>query len=161
MTVINLANFIKARSSNGTQWSYHNASTNSFTVSGQSDNEFNGTYNYASFIYQGAAKNKTGDNFEAGLIMTTNPVSMDIITQGVRERWNVEVWTVVLNPARTEIRKVLTHETWIMASMSYDTSTIEVILSSAVDAVGAIVPWFVLEQRNVGYLPLTGQISAR
>ena len=45
--------------------------------------------------------------------------------------------------------------------MSYDTSTIEVTLSSAVDAVGTIVPWFVLEQKNVGYLPLTGQISAR
>ena len=158
MTVINLANFIKVR---GQQWSYHNASTNSFTVSGHSDKEFDGEYDYASFIYQGAAKNRTGDNFEASLVMTTNPVSMDIIAQGVRDRWNVEVWTVVLNGARTNILKVLTHETWIMASMSYDTSTVEVILSSAVDAVGAIVPWFVLEQQNVGYLPLTGQISAR
>ena len=93
--------------------------------------------------------------------MSSNPVSIGLITQGVQERWNVDVWTVVLDSARDEVRKVLTHEVWIMASMSYDTSTIEVTLSSAVDAVGTIVPWFILEQKNVGYLPLTGQISAR
>ena len=157
MTVINLANFIEA--SGG--WRYHNAKTADFTVSNQPGTGLSGTFNYASFIYQGATKNKTGDNFEASFVMSSNPVSIGLITQGVQERWNVDGWTVVLDGARDEVRKVLTHEVWIMASMSYDTSTSEVTLSSAVDAVGTIVPWFVLEQKNVGYLPLTGQISAR
>ena len=34
-------------------------------------------YEYLSFIYQGAAKNRSGDNMEAGLVMSSNPVSLE------------------------------------------------------------------------------------
>ena len=101
MTVINLANFIEA--SGG--WRYHNAKTADFTVSNQPGTGLSGTFNYASFIYQGATKNKTGDNFEASFVMSSNPVSIGLITQGVQERWNVDVWTVVLDAPATKSAK--------------------------------------------------------
>jgi hypothetical protein len=45
--------------------------------------------------------------------------------------------------------------------MSYDPTTIEIILSSAIDAVGANAPSKVLTGDMVGALPVTGSIQNR
>ena len=45
--------------------------------------------------------------------------------------------------------------------MSYDPETIEVILSSAIDAVGANAPDRVLTKEIVGHLPVTGSLQNR
>ena len=45
--------------------------------------------------------------------------------------------------------------------MSYDPETIEVILSSAIDAVGANAPDRVLTKEIVGYLPVTASLQNR
>jgi phage-related protein len=54
---------------------------------------------------------------------------------------------------------VLTREHWVAAAMSYDPSQVEVILSSAIDAVGATAPTRTLTSKLVGSLPLTGAIQ--
>ena len=59
------------------------------------------------------------------------------------------------------VKKVISQETWLVTGMSYDAEMIEVMLSSAVDAVGAGIPNFVLTRELVGALPITGQISNR
>ena len=88
--------------------------------------------------------------------MSSNPVSIGLITQGVQERWNVDVWTVVLDGARDE-SAVLTHEVWIMASMSNDTSTIEDAVQCSGRCRLSYGSYWREERR---YLLLTGQISA-
>jgi hypothetical protein len=45
--------------------------------------------------------------------------------------------------------------------MSYDPESIEIILSSAIDAVGANAPDKVLTRDIVGALPITGSIQNR
>ena len=45
--------------------------------------------------------------------------------------------------------------------MSYDPESIEVILSSAIDAVGANAPDKVLTKDIVGSLPVTGSLTNR
>ncbi len=45
--------------------------------------------------------------------------------------------------------------------MSYDPSSIELILSSAIDAVGANAPDKVLTRDMVGALPITGSLQNR
>ena len=57
--------------------------------------------------------------------------------------------------------KLLTRETWLAASMAYDPMTVEVLLSSAIDAVGANAPNRVLTTAMVGHLPITGSIQSR
>ena len=60
-----------------------------------------------------------------------------------------------------ERNKELTEEQWLASSMSYDPEAIEIILSSAIDAVGANAPDKVLTRDIVGALPITGSIQNR
>jgi hypothetical protein len=118
-------------------------------------------YPYLSFIYQGAAKNRTGDNLESSLVLATNALSMGYAAEAVQKRWNVRVDSCSMNPATFVVARTLTTEFWIAASMSYDPETIEVLLSSSIDAVGANAPTRVLTTALVGALPTTGQIYNR
>jgi phage-related protein len=79
----------------------------------------------------------------------------------VRKKAKVKVETYVMNSTFTETQRLLTEENWIAASMSYDTETIEILLSSAIDAVGANAPNRVLTRDLVGALPVSGTITNR
>ena len=114
---------------------------------------------YLSFIYQGAAKSRTGDNLQAGLILSTNPLSTGLARQAINGRYHLRVWSVTLNPNRDDVT-VLTQENWVVASMVYDSDAVEVVLSSSIDAVGANAPTRVLTRQLVGALPVTANIRA-
>lgn len=118
-------------------------------------------HKYLSFIYQGAAKNRTGDNIESALVLSANQISMSAVRSAVANRAKVRVTTCVMDNDFNRQTSTLTEENWLAASMSYDTETIEVLLSSAIDAVGAIAPNRVLTRDAVGDLPVSGSISNR
>lgn len=118
-------------------------------------------YPYLSFIYQGAAKNRTGDNLEAAMVMATNPLSMGYANEAVVKKWNLQVDSCSMNPTTFAVAKVLTTERWIAAGMSYDLQTVEVLLSSSIDAVGAETPSRTLTTKLVGNIPTTAQINNR
>ena len=61
-------------------------------------------------------------------------------------------------PEGVPIRRIAM-EKWLMTSMNYDYETIEITLSSAIDAVTAGVPQRTLSQELVGDLPTTGGIN--
>ena len=114
---------------------------------------------YLPFLYQGAAKNRTGDNLEAGLIFANNVLAMNKARQAVKEKWHVEVSVCIVNPTTLEVERTLTSDSWLAASMSYDYETVEVMLSSAIDAVGSNAPSSVLTTSIVGSLPTSAQIQ--
>jgi len=118
-------------------------------------------HQYLSFIYQGAAKNRTGDNLISGLIMSVNPVSMNYAYEAVEYKWNVQMDTCLMNDDFTAVQRTLTREVWVASSMSYDASTVEVVLSSSLDAVSLVLPNRVFTIELVGNLPTTGSIQAR
>ena len=57
------------------------------------------------------------------------------------------------------VDEILTVENWLIASFGYDQQTIEVLLSSAIDAVGTTAPNRVFTTDLVGFLPRTGNIQ--
>lgn len=116
---------------------------------------------YLSFIYQGAAKSRTGDNLEAAMVMAVNELSMGYAAQAVQQKWNVRVDSCVMNPSDFSVGKMLTTEVWLAASMSYDPETVEVLLSSSIDAVGASAPMRALTSALVGALPTSASIYNR
>ena len=124
---------------------------------------FNGqNYHYLPFIYQGTTINKSGDNIESNLIMGNHPLSMAKAQQAVLNRYFVEVNVcIVANNDIDNVKRVLTTDTWLAASLSYDPEVVEVLLSSAVDAVGVNVPNIVLTSEAVGKLPVTSDIQNR
>ncbi len=124
---------------------------------------FNGkNYHYLPFIYQGTTINKSGDNIESNLIMGNHPLSMAKAQEAVLNNYFVEVNVcIVANDDIDNVKRVLTTDTWLAASLSYDPEVVEVLLSSAVDAVGVNVPNIVLTSEAVGKLPVTSDIQNR
>ena len=128
---------------------------------------FNGkNYHYLPFIYQGTTISRSGDNIESNLIMANHPLSMAKAQEAVVNSYFVEVNVCVMsntdiNSLEDGTKSILTTDTWIAASLSYDPDVVEVLLSSAIDAVGANVPHLVLTTAAVGKLPVTSDIQNR
>jgi len=124
------------------------------------------TYYYLPFVYQGTTINKSGDNIESNLILANHPLSMAKAQQAVLNRYFVEVNVCIMknddiNTLANGDKSILTTDTWLAASLSYDPEVVEVLLSSAVDAVGVNVPNIVLTSKAVGKLPVTSDIQNR
>ena len=117
-------------------------------------------WKYLSFIYQGAAKNRTGDNLEAAIVLSVNAISQDVARQAVMQRKHVRVHSVVMDSNYSPKSRRLTTEEWLAATMTYDVEKLEVVLSSGIDAVGANAPSRVLTKSLVGRLPVTASINA-
>ena len=124
---------------------------------------FNGkNYHYLPFIYQGTTVSRSGDNIESNLIMANHPLSMAKAQEAVMNSYFVEVNVcIVANNDIDNITNVLTTDTWLASSLSYDPEVVEVLLSSAIDAVGVNVPNLVLTTDAVGKLPVTSDIQNR
>jgi len=117
-------------------------------------------YQYLSFIYQGATKSRSGDNLQAALVLANNTLAMNIANQLVTGFANVTVENWLMNPSTYQRlrQSPLTPETWLVSSLSYDPETIELVLSSSLDAIGTQAPTRVLTRKLVGALPTTGSV---
>ena len=124
---------------------------------------FNGkNYHYLPFIYQGTTINKSGDNIESNLIMGNHPLSMAKAQEAVVNKYFVEVNVcIAANDDISNVTNVLTTDTWLAASLSYDPEVVEILLSSAIDSVGVNVPSLVLTTDVVGKLPVSSDIQNR
>jgi phage-related protein len=124
---------------------------------------FNGeNYHYLPFIYQGTTINKSGDNIESNLIMGNHPLSMNKAREAVINKYFVEVNVcIAANDDINNVTNILTTDTWLAASLSYDPEVVEILLSSAIDSVGVNVPSLVLTTDVVGKLPVTSDIQNR
>jgi hypothetical protein len=151
-----ITNFIRITDKSGTvQGLYQNGKIDGpITLDGES-------YSYLSFFYRGAARNRTGDNLEAELTLSSNKLAMSIGAQAVQSKWNVRATTCTMNPRDYSVGRKLMSDTWLAASMSYDVERLTVLLSSGIDAVGANAPTRVLTTSLVGQLPSTSSISNR
>ena len=156
MTIVALTNFMEVTNSRGVvRFRFQNSKPGKVIA-------YRGfRYPYLSFMYQGAAKNRSGDNLESALVMSSNAISMGYAAEAAQKRWNVRVDSCSMNPTTFAVGRTLTTENWIAASMSYDIKTVEVLLSSSIDAVGASAPTRALTKQLVGSLPVTGQVQNR
>ena len=156
MTIQALSNFITVKDTAGVvQHRYQNAKIGEVVQLDGFD------HHYLSFLYQGATKNRTGDNLESELYLAPNAVAMNIAREAVVNRWVVEVTTCTMNPKDFTVGKKLTYEVWLAASMNYDPEKLVVLLSSGIDAIGAAAPTRKLTLSLVGALPSTAQIQNR
>ena len=127
------------------------------------------SYDYMPFIYQGGTQNRSGDNSTAALDLAPNKISMSFASQMTNmmgsdgaSKLPMIVRAVVVRMDTTtwvpESNGILTDETWVAAGMSYTTEVLEVVLSSAIDAVNALAPTYSLNTVNVGSLPVTSSV---
>ena len=133
------------------------------TKKGGNTISFNGNkFHYLPFVYQGTTINRSGDNIESNLIMANHPLSMAKAQEAVANKYFVEVNVCIVSNINIDhVKNILTTDTWLAASLSYDPEVVEILLSSAIDAVGVNVPNYVLTTDAVGKLPLTSDIQNR
>ena len=156
MALVALTNFLIIQDATGAvKYRFQNSKVGtSIVLDGQG-------HAYLSFLYNGAAMNRTGDNLEAELVLAANQLSMSYATEAVQQKWMVQVISCSMNPSDFSVGRKLTREVWLAASMSYDPEQVTVLLSSGIDAVGASAPSRSLTSKLVGQLPLTGSIQNR
>lgn len=157
--------------SSAVQYRFQNSEPSS---AGISDSKVAGgaKFNYLSFLYQGATRSKDGNNLESALILAnesndregvpsigTNKLSMSYAAEAVNNGWSVRVSTCKMTDLTfSAVETVLGVDTWKIASMAYDSNTIEILLTSTIDAVGGNIGRF-LTSSLVGHLPVTGRIA--
>jgi len=134
---------------------------------------FNGaTFNFLSFIYQGATRSNDGNNLESTLILANessdregsvgaNKLSMSYAAEAVNNGWSVRVSTCQMTDLTfSSVKTTLATDIWKITSMGYDNSSIEILLSSTIDAVGGNIGRF-LTSSLVGHIPVTATIQTR
>ena len=118
----------------------------------------NERYSYLPFLYAGATRNKAGDNMESAIVFAVNRLVTTSLVEHVEERYMYRIETVSL-AENNEVKKVLQVDLWLAASMSYNDTEVELLLSSAIDAVGANTPNRILTTDLVGRLPVSGSVQ--
>ena len=129
-------------------------------------------FNFLSFLYQGATRSKDGDNLEAAIVLANesedregsigaNKLSMSYAAEAVNSGWSIRVSTCKMTDLTfSAVETVLGVDTWKISSMGYNNATIEILLSSSIDAVGGNIGRF-LTSSLVGNLPITGRLATR
>ena len=121
-------------------------------------------YPFLGFIYQGATCTERRQypiqpsRQTSSMDFCYDIVSMSYAQPTTHIKKQVVVNTCLLNNEFTQVDKVINTEYWIAASMSYDELTVELTLSSAIDAVYTGLPNFYLTEKMVGRLPTTARV---
>ena len=148
-------------SSSGIQWS-----------GPDSRHTANEQFNFLSFLYQGATRSNDGNNLESVLMLANessdregslgaNKLSMSYAAEAVNKGWSVRVSTCEMTDLTfASVKTVLATDVWKITSMGYDQSSIEILLSSTIDAVTGSIGRF-LTSSLVGHIPVTASIQTR
>ena len=115
-------------------------------------------YDYLPFLYSGATVSLTGDNVTADLILSSNDIARSNVANLVNQNYRATILVCRMDADFDTIQSVLSEETWLVSSASYDSTAIQIQLSSGLDAVNANIPRRVLITADVGPLPVTGSL---
>ena len=129
-------------------------------------------FDVLAFIYQGATRSNDGSNLESALVLANessnregavgaNKLSMSYAAEAVNNGYSVRVSTCQMTDTTfSAVKTVLAFDIWKIASMGYDNASIEILLTSSIDAVGGNTGRF-LTSSLVGHIPVTAQIATR
>ena len=119
------------------------------------------THAFLPFGFSGAVVSRQGDNIEASLIFPNSEISRSFLDQAVRDRWAAVVRVVEV----TNLEDADTYPTQlyrykgIVSAGGWGETTLQLSLSSVLDAVGLNLPARSIHQRLVGNVPFTSNIA--
>ena len=116
MSFVALTNFITVTKFDGTN---PNKTGTAFSPYNKFQNGKQGvvsSHNYLSFLYQGAARNRSGDNMTSSLILANSEISMNYAIEAVQEKYHIKVETWLMTDAFAQQTK-LTEEQWLASSL--------------------------------------------
>lgn len=116
-------------------------------------------YAFAPFGFSGVTVNRTGDNTEASLLFPNNSLTRSWAVEATEQQWLTNVQVMLLNPdSSTQYSRL--HQYWgRVTSAKWDETSVNLTLSTILDAVGAGIPARRLTQRLVGAIPVTSTLQ--
>ena len=123
-------------------------------------------YLFAAFGFSGVTVNRTGDGLEATLVFPNNDLTRSWAIDAIESLWVVEVKVLIMDTDATEPTALGDHQavhTYVgqVTSGQWDNVSLNLELSTVLDAVGTDVPRRSLNKSNVGNLPISNSVRLR
>ena len=123
-------------------------------------------YIFVPFGFSGVTVNRTGDGLEATLVFPNNDLSRAWGVSAIESSWLMEVDVLIIEDPDPDTglatTNTITHTyTGQVTGGQWDNTSLNLELSSVLDAVGTDVPRRTLTQRIVGNLPVSNNVQLR
>jgi|TARA_Y100000033_G_scaffold9461_1_gene8579 hypothetical protein len=120
-------------------------------------------FSFLAFGFSGVTLNRTGDGMEASLVFPNNEISRAWGVEAIEKRFRMLVQVLVIDDPNHDTGPTQTHNvvhtyTGIVTGGQWDNVSLNIELTSILDAVGTDVPNRSLTQRLVGNLPISNGV---
>lgn len=116
-------------------------------------------HSFLPFGFSGVTVARNGDNVDASIVLPNNALAQSFALQALEQEWICKVFVGSFDPGSpNEFKKLLYEYEGVVSAGGWDDTSMKLILNSVLDAVTGDVPWRVLEQDNIGPLPITANI---
>ena len=120
-------------------------------------------YQFVPFGFSGVTVNRTGDGMEASLVFPNNDLSRSWGISAIEGSYLMEVEVLIIEDSDPESGLTASHTTvhtytGQVTGGQWDNVSLNLELSSVLDAVGTDVPRRSLTQRMVGNLPISNSV---
>jgi hypothetical protein len=116
-------------------------------------------YVFAAFGFSGSTVDIQAGNVSASMVFDANELDLVVFTQAASEYWLASIRTVWLDPEDLGETETYSEELYSITGYDSDLIRLSVRLGSPLDAISQNAPRRALNQKIVGALPSTGQIS--
>ena len=121
------------------------------------------SYQFAAFGFSGVTVNRTGDGLEASLVFPNNALTRGWGVEAIENSYVMEVEVLIIEDSDPTSGLTAAHTavhtyTGVVTGGQWDNVSLNLELSSILDAVGTDVPRRSLTQRLVGNLPITNGV---
>ena len=117
------------------------------------------TYGFVPFGFSGVTVNRTGDGLEASVVFPNNSLTRGWAVTAIKEHYVMEVDLLIIDSDnRNGSHDVVHTYTGQVTSGQWDNVSLNIQLSSALDAVGTDIPRRSLSRRLIGNLPITNNV---
>ena len=122
----------------------------------------NGThsYDFVPFGFSGVTVNRTGDGMEATLVFPNNDLSRGWAVLAIRDHYVVEVEVLIVDSSNPSsgTHTTVHNYTGQITGGTWDNVSLNLQLSSVLDAVGTDIPRRSLTKKLVGNLPVSNNV---
>jgi len=123
-------------------------------------------YNFVPFAFSGVTVNRTGDGLEATLVFPNNTLSRSWGINAVNDGWIMEVDVLIIedpdpDTGLSTVNTIVHSYVGQVTSGQWDNVSLNLELSTVLDAVGTDVPRRTLNKSNVGNLPISNNVRLR
>jgi hypothetical protein len=121
------------------------------------------TYQFAPFGFSGVTVNRSGDGLEATLVFPNNDLTRGWALDAIDERYTIQVDVLIIEDTDPVTGPAATHtvvHTYFgqVTGGQWDQVSLNLELSSVLDAVGTDVPMRSLTKKLIGNLPVSNSV---